>query len=132
MRNFQVAQAESEDDDDADPMPDPDLWKSSSAHDTVPYPSMRYIIDNCWEHQFSGIPKVLKPEGPSTCHCGEPNEYVKVKEACRILYPAPHSGHRRQLYKLRCANGHTIVDDGTEHGLFHISDESCVSLWLLY
>ena len=46
MRNLQLAQAEYEDDDDANPTPDPALWRSSSPHDTLPYPSTPSIIES--------------------------------------------------------------------------------------
>ena len=79
------------------------------------------------------MPEALKPAMPAgVCDCDEHYVEVKVKDACHILYPASHCGCRRQLFEMRCANQHTFVYDGTEHGLFHFSDDSCVFVWLLY
>ena len=57
---------------------------------------------------------------------------MKVKD-CRILHPPPYRGVKRTLYRLQGKNCSCILtNDGTEDGMFHYSDDSCMSMWLLY
>ena len=70
-----------------------------------------------------------------TCSCGCEYKYVKVKDDCCIRYPPPRCGYKRPLFSLHCTNNNpdcVITYDGTEDGLFHYSDVSCVSLVFLY
>lgn len=137
MRDHQLAMAEPEHEEEDTPGPSPRLWSSSSPHASFPYPSTPPIIEACWQHQ-DHAPDQLQPALPDgPCHCGlqYTNAYIRVNKACRILYPAPRCGCKRELFELQCPNQNpscTVVYDGIDDGLFHFSNESCVSLWLLY
>ena len=57
-----------------------------------------------------------------------------VNEACDVYCTEPHLGCKLRLSRLQCALNNpacTIVYDGTEDGLFHFSDHSCMALRIL-
>ena len=115
-------------------------WSSSSPHASFPYPSTPPIIEACWQHQDQA-PDRSQPALPdSPCHCGllYTNAYVRVNKACCILYAASQHTKcecKQELFELQSPNHNpacTVVYDGIDDDLFHFSNKSRVSLWLLY